>query len=162
MVAEKKWKDAKEFYTKGIMALKQAPKSKPGTGNSVASDTEEEREAEKGKEKTIEEACYVNRALCNLELSTSFPLILLPPSQQTPLTNNTNPRKPPLHPPRHSPNPPPRPAQPKSPLPLLPRPPRSPQIQPRPRHRRPRPIPHLPILQHNLKPIKRTSRLPHP
>ncbi|KAL8776575.1 MAG: hypothetical protein Q9213_008220, partial [Squamulea squamosa] len=59
MVAEKRWKDAKEFYTKGIAALKQGPNDGSSSDGSV-----EERE----KEKKIEEACYVNRALCNLEL----------------------------------------------------------------------------------------------
>lgn len=61
----KLWKDAKEFYTKALAALK-------------ANRTEEEsglelNEEEEGKkERKIEEACYVNRALCNLELSKSY------------------------------------------------------------------------------------------
>ncbi|KAL8773839.1 MAG: hypothetical protein Q9209_001269 [Squamulea sp. 1 TL-2023] len=62
MVAEKRWKDAKEFYTKGIVALKHVPNDGGSSDGSI-----EERE----KEKKIEEACYVNRALCNLELSTA-------------------------------------------------------------------------------------------
>lgn len=59
MVAEKRWKDAREFYTKGILALKQERQELP-----------EDLVSEDEKEKAIEEACYVNRALCNLELST--------------------------------------------------------------------------------------------
>ncbi|KAI4212018.1 MAG: hypothetical protein LQ351_005200 [Letrouitia transgressa] len=57
MVAEKRWKDAREFYTKGILALKQERQELP-----------EDLVSEDEKEKAIEEACYVNRALCNLEL----------------------------------------------------------------------------------------------
>ncbi len=61
MVAEKRWKDAKEFYTKGILALRAPPKE----GAAAVED-----EAEKAKERAVEEACYTNRALCNLELRT--------------------------------------------------------------------------------------------
>ncbi|KAL8910868.1 MAG: hypothetical protein Q9172_007777, partial [Xanthocarpia lactea] len=68
MVADKRWKDAKEFYTKGILALKKT--SEQQEGQSISSNTGEEpaQEKEKEKERKIEEACYVNRALCNLEL----------------------------------------------------------------------------------------------
>lgn len=62
MVAEKRWKDAREFYTKGILALKQERQEFP-----------KDLVSEGQKEKAIEEACYVNRALCNLELSTVPP-----------------------------------------------------------------------------------------
>ncbi|KAL8969330.1 MAG: hypothetical protein Q9197_004400, partial [Variospora fuerteventurae] len=58
MVAEKRWKDAKEFYTKGILALK-APRKK---------EDDETSDDEEVEEKKVEEACYTNRALCNLEL----------------------------------------------------------------------------------------------
>ncbi|KAI4284953.1 MAG: hypothetical protein L6R35_004756, partial [Caloplaca aegaea] len=58
MVAEKRWKDAKEFYTKGILALKAPRKEEDDK-------TSDDEEAE---EKKVEEACYTNRALCNLEL----------------------------------------------------------------------------------------------
>ncbi|KAL8750247.1 MAG: hypothetical protein Q9199_007195, partial [Rusavskia elegans] len=69
MVGEKRWRDAKEFYTKGILALKrqsgqQGAQSKNGGGD----DGSEQEEKEKERERKIEEACYVNRALCNLEL----------------------------------------------------------------------------------------------
>ncbi|KAL8742721.1 MAG: hypothetical protein Q9190_004845, partial [Brigantiaea leucoxantha] len=56
-IAEKRWKDAKEFYTKGILALKQEPQEQP-----------KDPISEFQKERAIEEACYINRALCNLEL----------------------------------------------------------------------------------------------
>ncbi len=71
MVAEKRWKDAKEFYTKGILALKKT--SEQQEGQSISKNTGEEpaQEKEKEKERKTEEACYVNRALCNLELSAS-------------------------------------------------------------------------------------------
>ncbi|KAL9601656.1 MAG: hypothetical protein Q9219_002376 [cf. Caloplaca sp. 3 TL-2023] len=63
MVSEKRWKDAKEFYTKGIRALK-TPLKPPGSQTTTTNSDE----TETSKEKQIEEACYVNRALCNLEL----------------------------------------------------------------------------------------------
>lgn len=61
----KLWKDAKEFYIKALAALK-AKRSEDESGLDL--NEEEERE----KEREIEEACYVNRALCNLELSKFF------------------------------------------------------------------------------------------
>lgn len=66
MVAEKRWVDAKEFYTKGIAALKA-----PLPAAQVESPaSEEEQRKEREKERKVEEACYVNRALCNLEIRT--------------------------------------------------------------------------------------------
>jgi len=59
MVKAKMWADAKEFYNKGIAVLTSTKKWEEGA------DAEEGRQ----KEKALEEACYVNRALCNLELS---------------------------------------------------------------------------------------------
>ncbi|KAJ4303727.1 HSP70/90 co-chaperone [Kalmusia sp. IMI 367209] len=63
----KQWTDAKEFYDKAIAALK-APKQEPDPedGPQVI-DVELDEEEEAKKEKVIEEACYINRALCNLE-----------------------------------------------------------------------------------------------
>lgn len=57
---EKHWKDAKEFYSKGIAVLtaKEDQWEKP---EDVAKEQKLLRE--------VEEACYINRALCNLELS---------------------------------------------------------------------------------------------
>lgn len=64
----KKWSDAKELYDKAIAALKalpQQPDIEDGPKIIELEDVDEEAEAK--KEKAIEEACYVNRALCNLE-----------------------------------------------------------------------------------------------
>ena len=57
MAKTKKWADGKEFYTKALVALKVERKE------SEADETE--------REHNIEIACLVNRALCNLELSTT-------------------------------------------------------------------------------------------
>lgn len=75
----KQWNDAKEFYDKAIAALK-GPQSKPDPeadtegGKVIEVELDEEEEAK--KEKVVEEASYVNRALCNLEKSklTTFTL----------------------------------------------------------------------------------------
>jgi hypothetical protein len=56
----KKWKDGKEFYTKGIAVLNAKDKR----------DESADAEGDRQKEQEILEACYINRALCNLELST--------------------------------------------------------------------------------------------
>ncbi|KAJ9215158.1 hypothetical protein DTO166G4_3236 [Paecilomyces variotii] len=55
----KNWRDAKEFYDKAIAVLvvKEDRWEKP-----------EDPEAEKKLLREVEEACYANRALCNLEL----------------------------------------------------------------------------------------------
>ncbi|KAL8706597.1 MAG: hypothetical protein Q9201_000344, partial [Fulgogasparrea decipioides] len=70
MVAQKRWKDAKEFYSKGIAALKQPRQD--GEEKHIREGGAENVEKEKEKERKVEEACHVNRALCNLELRTSF------------------------------------------------------------------------------------------
>lgn len=64
MVKMKKWSDAKEFYTKGIAVL---------TARDANDKWEkgEDPEEESKKQKALEEQIYVNRALCNLELSMS-------------------------------------------------------------------------------------------
>lgn len=61
MVAEKKWSDAKEFYTKGIAAVLDKVGENWVAPEDEASDAKLRR--------TLEEQLYVNRALCNLELS---------------------------------------------------------------------------------------------
>lgn len=71
MARARKWKDGKEFYTKGLAALKQPIQEPPSTGSEAASAPNPQEEA--NKEREIEEACYINRALCNLELRTSSP-----------------------------------------------------------------------------------------
>lgn len=64
----KNWRDAKEFYDKAIAVLvvKEDRWEKP-----------EDPEAEKKLLREVEEACYANRALCNLELSMWMSLMLL-------------------------------------------------------------------------------------
>lgn len=71
VVKMKRWKDGKEFYTKALAVLAQSKKarllrSSNGDGEQppIAED-----EAEIRKQTELEEACFVNRALCNLELS---------------------------------------------------------------------------------------------
>lgn len=71
VVRMKQWKDGKEYYTKALAVLAQRKRVRSfkslqegGEKPSVAED-----EAEIGKQKELEEACYVNRALCNLEMS---------------------------------------------------------------------------------------------
>ena len=64
MVKERRWSDGKEFYTKAIVVLAQKVGEQQGGDQSGAEDMPTERE----EERNIEEACYVNRALCNLEL----------------------------------------------------------------------------------------------
>ena len=73
VVKMKRWKDGKEFYTKGLAVLTQRKKARLlqssgelGEGTPISED-----EAEIGKQRELEEACFVNRALCNLELSKS-------------------------------------------------------------------------------------------
>ena len=73
VVKMKRWVDGKEFYTKGLAVLAQRKKVRSLESSDEAGDkpsfTEDDTELRKQKE--IEEACFVNRALCNLELSTS-------------------------------------------------------------------------------------------
>jgi hypothetical protein len=71
-VAEKRWFDAREFYTKALTALK-GPKipSHLEDGNPMLKVVElEDDETIEKKERALEEACLANRALCQLEMST--------------------------------------------------------------------------------------------
>ncbi|KAF2799464.1 TPR repeat protein-like protein [Melanomma pulvis-pyrius CBS 109.77] len=61
----KQWQDAKEFYDKAIDSLKAPQKRKEDEPEAVEYEVDEETDAK--KEKVIEEAAYVNRALCHLE-----------------------------------------------------------------------------------------------
>ncbi|KAF1916219.1 TPR repeat protein-like protein [Ampelomyces quisqualis] len=64
----KQWTDAKEFYDKALAALR-GPQNNPdpdAEGPGVI-EVELDEAEEARKEKAIEEACHVNRALCNLE-----------------------------------------------------------------------------------------------
>ena len=70
MTKLKRWKDGKEFYSKGIAVL--SPKRSLRAQNSQSTEESNLEEGAEGiKEKRLEEACYINRALCNLELSMS-------------------------------------------------------------------------------------------
>jgi hypothetical protein len=61
MVAEKKWTDAREFYTKGIAVLAEK--------NEDNWDKAEDQAAEEKQRTLLNEQLHVNRARCNLELS---------------------------------------------------------------------------------------------
>lgn len=61
MAKVKRWADAKDYYDKALTALRG-----PRQEQELAEITDEA--AELDKEKAIAEVCYVNRALCNLEL----------------------------------------------------------------------------------------------
>ncbi|KIW66282.1 hypothetical protein, variant [Phialophora macrospora] len=60
MVAEKKWSDAKEFYTKGIAVLSDKDEDKW--------DKAEDQATEESQRTLLIEQLHVNRARCNLEL----------------------------------------------------------------------------------------------
>lgn len=64
---EKRWIDAKEFYSKAI-AVVQAKVDKWEKPENV--------NEEQSLLRQVEEASFINRALCNLELST-FPTVML-------------------------------------------------------------------------------------
>lgn len=66
LARRKKWSDAKEFYDKAIAALKAPRKPQDAEDHANIEVVEIDEETEQ-KERDIEEACYVNRALCNLE-----------------------------------------------------------------------------------------------
>lgn len=72
-VGEKRWQDAREFYSKALAALK-GPKvpSHLEDGNPMLKVVElDDDETCAKKERALEEACLANRALCQLEMSTS-------------------------------------------------------------------------------------------
>jgi hypothetical protein len=60
----RRWDVARGFYDKALEALRGPRQS----GDAEVELVEIDEEEEDGKERAIEEACYVNRALCNLEL----------------------------------------------------------------------------------------------
>lgn len=70
VVKIKRWKDGKEFYTKGlaVLAQRRKPRSPKPTDDAGEKSPIAEDEAQILRLKELEEACYVNRALCNLEL----------------------------------------------------------------------------------------------
>lgn len=72
MAKEKRWFDAREFYTKALAALKAPLKPQDAEEGPADYDVAEvDEQAEIKKERKIEEACYSNRALCNFEMSIS-------------------------------------------------------------------------------------------
>ncbi|KAK5168851.1 HSP70/90 co-chaperone [Saxophila tyrrhenica] len=67
---EKRYPEARDYYTKALDALKRPPlPPDPEQGPQVV---EIDEEAEERKERAIEEACLVNRALCNLEMTNYY------------------------------------------------------------------------------------------
>jgi hypothetical protein len=66
---EKRWSDAREYYDKALAALR-GPRQKPESEVDVQEELDEEEEEK--KERKIEEACYINRALCHLEKRMSI------------------------------------------------------------------------------------------
>lgn len=70
----KNWRDAKGYYDQALAALRNPnvkPRGEDGEEAEMDVVGELDEEEERKKEREIEEASYVNRALCNLELSTS-------------------------------------------------------------------------------------------
>ncbi|KAI1766252.1 TPR-like protein [Hypoxylon sp. FL1150] len=59
----KRWADAKEFYTKGVLVL-AAEERKRARGEPSPEETEEDAKSQRG----VLESLYVNRAACHLEL----------------------------------------------------------------------------------------------
>lgn len=74
LVKLKRWKDAKDLYTQ---ALGMLHKSSSVHATTVEVDANSEYRSPEPlnpqQKKSVEEACYINRALCNLELSTKPP-----------------------------------------------------------------------------------------
>ncbi len=70
MARAKMWKDAREFYSRGIAVLTEKDRGTEGVGvDKTISAIEDDGEDDTVKMREVEEACYINRALCNLELS---------------------------------------------------------------------------------------------
>jgi hypothetical protein len=66
---KKRWGDAREFYGKALGVLGEARKEREKVGKEGSGKDGVEEEIK--KERDIEEICLVNRAACNLELSTN-------------------------------------------------------------------------------------------
>lgn len=67
----KQWVDAREFYDKALGVLKGESKELNENPDIDLAEGQQDPEEEARKERQIEEASLVNKALCNLELSTS-------------------------------------------------------------------------------------------
>lgn len=70
----KNWKDARDFYTQAIQTLRGTLKTTEAEPDASVKVIEIDEEGEAKKEREHEEACLVNRALCNLEMSITAPL----------------------------------------------------------------------------------------
>lgn len=70
----KRWKEAKQLFTQALGVLRKSHQAPTSTEPVERSESAQEKSQE---EKSIEEACYVNRALCNLELSMVDPYLRL-------------------------------------------------------------------------------------
>lgn len=69
----KRWKEAKDLFTQALGVLRKSHQA-PTTSAEFNETSKEAAQGKSQEEKSIEEACYVNRALCNLELSMNpFP-----------------------------------------------------------------------------------------
>ncbi|KXT18402.1 hypothetical protein AC579_8148 [Pseudocercospora musae] len=64
----KNWKDARDFYTQAIQTLRGTLKTTEAEPDASVKVLEIDEEGEARKEREHEEACLVNRALCNLEM----------------------------------------------------------------------------------------------
>ncbi|ETS83298.1 hypothetical protein PFICI_05174 [Pestalotiopsis fici W106-1] len=69
---EKKWNDAKEFYTKGVLVLAAEERKRRGydlQGRKIDPSTQEpDSEEEVAQQRAVLESLYVNRAACHLEV----------------------------------------------------------------------------------------------
>lgn len=74
-VAEKRWLDAREFYSKALAALKGPwiPSHLEEGDPTVKVVEVEDEDAIEKKERALEQACLANRALCQLEMSIVTP-----------------------------------------------------------------------------------------
>lgn len=73
MVQAKRWKDGRDLYTQALGVIHKDVENRHSNKACKPSETDlepgQEKNTDARQERTIEEACYVNRALCNLELS---------------------------------------------------------------------------------------------
>ena len=82
MARLKRWSDGKEFYSKGISVFAQEEKTRK---KGLAADNLKSKgtvvdghgSAEDSEYRVVQEACFINRALCNLELSKTSSLLEL-------------------------------------------------------------------------------------
>ncbi len=69
LVKVKRWKDAKDLYTQALGVLHKSQHEPTTAATSPNPQGANLEQANTQQEKSIQEACYINRALCNLELS---------------------------------------------------------------------------------------------